>query len=57
MRGRSRIPDSPHERRSAVRAEHARNAEKNEETHRTSPRISQTRELGAPPRLRTSGDP
>ena len=27
MRGRSRIPDGPHERRSAVRAEHARNAE------------------------------
>ena len=37
MRGRSRIPDSPHERRSAVRAEHARNAEKKEKTHRIIP--------------------
>ena len=54
MRGRSRKPDSPHERRSAVRAHLARNAEKDEETRRTFPRIGQTRELGAPPRLRTS---
>jgi len=37
MRGRSRIPNDPHERRSAVRAEHARNAEKKEETHRIIP--------------------
>ena len=57
MRGRSRMPDSPHERRNAVRTEHARNAEKDEETHCASPRTGQTRKLGAPPRLRTSGDP
>ena len=37
MRGRSRTAESPHERRSAVRAEHARNAEKKEETHRIIP--------------------
>jgi len=54
MRGRSRTAESPHERRSAVRAEHAQNAEKDEETRRTSPRTGETRELGAPPRLRTS---
>jgi len=50
MRGRSRKPDSPHERRSAVRAEHTRNAEKKEETRRTSPR------MGENPRARRSAE-
>ena len=37
MRGRSRTPDAPHERRSAVRAEQTRSAEKKEEAHRIIP--------------------
>jgi len=37
MRGRSRTAEGPHERRSAVRAEHTRNAEKKEESHRIIP--------------------
>ena len=57
MRGRSRTTEGPHERRSAVRAQLARGAEKKEETHRIIPANRENRELGAPPRLRTSGDP
>jgi len=37
MRGRSRTAEGPHERRSAVRAHLARNAEKKEESHRIIP--------------------
>ena len=37
MRGRSRTPDAPHERRSAVRAEQDRSAEKKEKIHRFIP--------------------
>jgi len=54
MRGRSRTAEGPHERRSAVRAEHARNAEKKEETYqiipanRPSPRARRSAEVADP---------
>jgi len=54
MRGRSRTAEGPHERRSAVRAHLARNAEKKEETHRIipanggNPRARRSAEVAAP---------
>ena len=57
LRIRSRTPDTPHERRSAVRAELSRGAELSGSFCHTSPRMGLTRELGAPPRLRTYGYP
>ena len=50
MRGRSRTAEGPHERRSAVRAHLARNAEKKEETYRIIPAN------GANPRARRSAE-
>jgi len=50
MRGRSRTAEGPHERRSAVRAEHARNAKKKEEIHRIIPAN------GGNPRARRSAE-
>ena len=50
MRGRSRTAERPHERRSAVRAELARNAEKKEKTHRIIPAN------GESPRARRSAE-
>jgi len=50
MRGRSGTPDSPHERRSAVRAHLPRGAEKKEETCLASPR------MGENPRARRSAE-
>ena len=50
MRGRSRTAESPHERRSAVRAQLARGAEKKEETHRIIPAN------GGNPRARRSAE-
>ena len=57
LRRRSGTPDTPHERRSAVRADLARGAELSENSRLASPRMDLTRELGAPPRLRTSDSP